>query len=349
MTSTLETYSRNKPFIAFTGTTPGNPLVGARDIVSNRKLEVLWAGSTLNMADQFHDGEIRKLKITLQNPLIIEDESRESIYGTKGNARIVDEVLFDVRIGKSDWDGVIFLDTVDGMEVADVMAVFPKNASVDHAVQVTGTLTYDSDTGAPTVTHGFYDPELSVATASPSVKSGNADDEHGQALEETGFWGRAGAGSIVMAKETGRLLLPLRSDEVLEPGTWGTWGGAIDPNEDPQSAARRELQEEAGFTGELELVPLLVFKATDSGGQVTFRYHNFLAIVDSEFEPKLNWEAAEFRWVEPAKLPRPLHPGLQALFDDHASVDIIQAARAKAATGKGVQAPVAPVRRGPRR
>lgn len=324
MISTLDTYKSNRPFIAFTGTAPGNPLIGAQDPVSTRKLEVLWAGSTLAMADQFQDGEIRKLRVTLKNPLIIEDEFRESVYGKKGHSAIVDEVLAKVSADESHFDGIIFLDTADGMEVADVIAVFPKNGSVDHAVEVVGSITYDSDTGAPTTTPGFYD-------GTPAV---DADEEHVKALEETGFWGRAGAGSIVMARDTGRLLLPLRSEEVLEPHTWGTWGGAIDPQENPEAAARRELEEEAGFTGEVEMIPLLVFESRNSAGQVCFQYHNFLAIVDKEFEPQLNWEAQDSRWVEPTKIPKPLHPGLKALFDDHASVGIIQAERAKVAAVK---------------
>ena len=132
-------------FTAYTGTSEGAPLVGGQDPVSNRKLDVLWAGSTRAMADQFQDGEVRKLRVTLRNPLVIEDEERQAEYGAKSHARIVDRALFDVSFGHASWDGVVFKDTVDGMEVADVIAIFPKDGSVDHAVEVTGTVRYTDD------------------------------------------------------------------------------------------------------------------------------------------------------------------------------------------------------------
>ncbi|MEJ8837644.1 GNAT family N-acetyltransferase [Ramlibacter sp. AN1133] len=151
-----------------------------------------------------------------------------------------------------------------------------------------------------------------------SLSGGRQAAQHGRALEETGFWGRAGAGSIVMARESGRILLALRSEQVLEPGTWGTWGGAIDETEHPAAAALRELREEAGVDQEAVLLPLLVFQHGE------FRYHNHLALVDREFEPVLNEETADFRWTRPDEIPLPMHPGLQALLADLASSETIR-------------------------
>ena len=54
------------------------------------------------------------------------------------------------------------------------------------------------------------------------------DSEHRAELNRTGFWGKQGAGCIILAKDTGRICLPHRSQYVEQPGTWGTWGGAID-------------------------------------------------------------------------------------------------------------------------
>lgn len=133
------------------------------------------------------------------------------------------------------------------------------------------------------------------------------DEEHAQTLQKTGFWGKQGAGAIIVAKDTGRILLPHRSYAVLEPNTWGTWGGAIDSDEDPATAAKREVEEEAGYTGNAKMIPLAVFSKD------TFRYHNFLAIVDNEFEPDLNWETQGYEWVEFGDWPSPLHPGLKWL------------------------------------
>jgi hypothetical protein len=55
------------------------------------------------------------------------------------------------------------------------------------------------------------------------------DWTHADALTRTGFWGaHGGASSIFLACDTGRLLLARRSHHVLQSGTWGTIGGAVD-------------------------------------------------------------------------------------------------------------------------
>jgi len=146
------------------------------------------------------------------------------------------------------------------------------------------------------------------------------DEEHRKALSDTGFWGKQGSGCIILCRVTKRLLLPLRSSYVLEPNTWGVWGGAIDSDEDPQISAKRELTEEAGYSGEVEMMPLSIFQKD------SFRYYNFLAIVDEEFTPELNWETKEFTWTELDNLPQPLHFGLKWLMSqDYAKlVNIIE-------------------------
>lgn len=131
------------------------------------------------------------------------------------------------------------------------------------------------------------------------------DIEHSNALKKTGFWGAQGAGCIVLSKKTGKILLPHRSSSVQEPNTWGVWGGAIDSDEDPMEAAKRELQEEAGYQGSIKMIPLSVFTKND------FKYYNFLAITDEEFEPRLNWETQGYVWTELNNLPQPLHFGLK--------------------------------------
>lgn len=144
------------------------------------------------------------------------------------------------------------------------------------------------------------------------------DAEHRQALQQTGFWGRAGAGCLILARDTGRICIAHRSQEVEQPGTWGTWGGAIDQGEDPKMAAAREVREEAGYHGKLQMIPLYVFKH-----QSGFRYYNFLAVVDKEFNPSLDWETQGYVWTEFGKWPKPLHHGLQSLLADPDSLKII--------------------------
>lgn len=158
--------------------------------------------------------------------------------------------------------------------------------------------------------HQFFRPAFEHDAA-------NVDADHQKAQDETGFWGKAGAGCLLMAASTGRALLSLRSEDVNEPGTWGTWGGAIDPKEDPAIAAKRELIEETALKQDVELIPLLVFQDGD------FKFYNFLAIVPEEFEPVLDWENKSSKWVYINQIPNNRHFGLVALLGDPASALVI--------------------------
>ena len=146
-----------------------------------------------------------------------------------------------------------------------------------------------------------------------------SEKEHWDALDKTGFWGKQAAGCIFLAMDTGQICLAHRSREVLEPNTWGTWGGAMDAGEDPKTAIKREVQEEAGYTGPLKLIPLMVFNHASG-----FRYSNFLAVVKSEFKPVFDWETQGSGWFEFGKWPKPLHPGLTGLLNDPSSVNTIK-------------------------
>ena len=44
-----------------------------------------------------------------------------------------------------------------------------------------------------------------------------------------------------------------------------------------------------------------------------FRYHNFLILVEDEFNPKLCWETEKFGWFRIDSFPKPLHFGLEKL------------------------------------
>ena len=151
---------------------------------------------------------------------------------------------------------------------------------------------------------------------------------HGREQAKTGFWGAQGAGSLFMARDTGRILFSFRSAHVNEGHTWGTYGGAIDPGESPAAAAKREAEEEAGYDAQAsDIIPLYVFQSGD------FRYSNFLILTPSEFEPRPyegveayysdpigNWESEDFVWTTFGNWPEPLHFGAEALLKDPKSL-----------------------------
>lgn len=146
------------------------------------------------------------------------------------------------------------------------------------------------------------------------------DHEHRPILEKTGYFGRRGAGAIIMARSTGRVAIGLRSQEVLESGTWGTFGGAIPSGVGVEESVRREIEEECGATQIDELIPLFVFEDENVG----FRYDNFLAVVPDEFEPRLNWEHEEIRWFDVGDWPDLLHFGLKAILEDEAGRNVLR-------------------------
>ena len=146
-------------------------------------------------------------------------------------------------------------------------------------------------------------------------------EEHTINVHYTGeeFWGNQGAGVLPIAKSTGRILVSHRAPyDVQEPDTWGVFGGAIDSGEDPKEAAKREMQEELGYHGSVQLIPAYVF--TSQSGE--FKYYNFIGLVDEEFEAELDWETQDTRWVTYDEMLsiRPMHFGLKALIQNSESL-----------------------------
>ena len=119
-------------------------------------------------------------------------------------------------------------------------------------------------------------------------------------MRATEFTQPRSAGCIVVAADTGRWCLQQRSNTVSDPGVWSTWGGGSEPGETLPQTVRRELAEESGYTGPVQL------KLVDLRPE----YATFVAVVPHEFEPQINSECQDWRWCEPDQLPEPLHPGL---------------------------------------
>ncbi len=129
-----------------------------------------------------------------------------------------------------------------------------------------------------------------------------------------------GAGTLPICKKTGRILVAYRSIAVDEPHTWAVFGGRLNSDDsNPQEAAKRELYEETGFSDDINLIPVYVYKVTG------FEYHNFIGIVDNEFEPDINWETEKTKWVnfDDFQKLHPKHFGLKALLNDNETLNMI--------------------------
>lgn len=131
-------------------------------------------------------------------------------------------------------------------------------------------------------------------------------------------------GALILARDSNKLLLGKRGPTIEDPNVWGTFGGGVDATESLKGALARELQEEAGYFGPFEIQPLYTYCDRETG----FRYFNHLAVVPTQFVPKLNFETSEVKWFDWGSHPSPLHPGVQRLFDDPPSRIVIEAALA---------------------
>jgi 8-oxo-dGTP pyrophosphatase MutT (NUDIX family) len=131
-------------------------------------------------------------------------------------------------------------------------------------------------------------------------------------MRATEFTQPPAAGCIIVAADTGRWCLQQRSNTVSDPGVWSTWGGGSEPGETLEQTVRRELAEESGYTGPVQL------ELVDSNP----KYATFMAQVPYEFDPQLNSESQDWCWCEPDQLPEPLHPGLAQLVSKNINEDV---------------------------
>lgn len=136
------------------------------------------------------------------------------------------------------------------------------------------------------------------------------------------FFGDKGSGVLPFNKETKKFLVSFRSKYVNEPNTWNLWGGAIDGDMTPEDSAKKELHEETGYNENIELFSAYVFVAPND----TFRYYNFIGVIENEFTPVLDWETEDYKWVTLEELVKltPMHYGLKGLLNDIDSMDLIK-------------------------
>lgn len=136
-------------------------------------------------------------------------------------------------------------------------------------------------------------------------------------------WGTRGAGVLIAARSTGRVLLLRRAAEVNEGGTWGTPGGKIDEGESARTAAIRELEEEAGWDGPVTVLKEPIFVFREPG----FEFCTYFGFIEDEFVPKLNWESDDAGWFSLSRLPTPLHFGVDALMRERKRMVAVEIAQ----------------------
>ena len=167
------------------------------------------------------------------------------------------------------------------------------------------------------------------------------DNDHFKTLAATGKWGTMGAGCLLLSTDSKKIGVAMRGKYVQSPNVLGTIGGAIDEPRNKKlsdmteaelvdiskKTVIKEVSEEVGYNGSLELIPLLISSTKTRSGS-NFIYYNYLAIVPTEFEPILNWENEALVWMTLDELlsidPKKLHRGVVALLSDTSSMNSIK-------------------------
>jgi len=119
---------------------------------------------------------------------------------------------------------------------------------------------------------------------------------------------RIAAGALVKARDTGRVLLLLRTHFVYHPNTWGLVAGAIEEGETHLEGLKREVEEELQIDPDI-IEYKFMFQEHDSNRNTDFYYYE--GFTDSEFIPTLDEENLDYGWFEKDDTPTPLYPDIE--------------------------------------
>lgn len=137
---------------------------------------------------------------------------------------------------------------------------------------------------------------------------GQSDGPYGEPVGRAagGKVDRRAAGILFVSPEKEVLLLRRKGKDHV--GEWALPAGGIEKGETPEQAARRETEEEAGYSHEGGLSP---FMHSERDGVV---FDTFLAQSTDKFKPELNDEHDGAVWIKPSEAEKnlPLHPGVRA-------------------------------------
>ena len=124
---------------------------------------------------------------------------------------------------------------------------------------------------------GIVDSNVSSWIYSVSWKATTSNAR--RALEKTGYWGKQAAGSdLPRPRHQAVPASPIAQRRSSSPASGAPGVARLTRVRIPKTAARREAMEEAGYQGDLTMLPLYVFRDED------FRYSNFLAVVDQRVQ-----------------------------------------------------------------
>jgi 8-oxo-dGTP pyrophosphatase MutT (NUDIX family) len=146
---------------------------------------------------------------------------------------------------------------------------------------------------------------------------GGSSSPYGQSGGPYGAQMPRAAGGKVERKAAGILFVSPEKEVLLmrragkdHSGEWALPAGGLEKDETPEQAARRETEEEAGYSHEGGLSP---FMHSNRDG---VEFHTFLAHSD-RFSPRLNDEHDGAVWVKPSEAERTfsLHPGVRAALE----------------------------------
>lgn len=143
------------------------------------------------------------------------------------------------------------------------------------------------------------------------------------AAKATGGSVHRAAGILFVSPEKEVLLMRRAGKDHV--GEWALPAGGIEKGETPEQAARRETEEEAGYSHEGGLSP---FMHSEREGVV---FDTFLAQSTDKFTPRLNDEHDGAVWIKPSEAEKlPLHPGVRK------ALEKLRARKARGGEASGV-------------
>ncbi|MCS0611241.1 hypothetical protein NX783_00605 [Massilia kyonggiensis] len=125
-----------------------------------------------------------------------------------------------------------------------------------------------------------------------------------------GRWQGVSACAIVLAEDTGRVLVRQCAGVDGVGLEWATWTADVLAGQSPLQVAINTIVERCAYDGDLALSRLTPFFDARF-----FVQHNYVAVAPQEFAPRIGDGCAGYQWCDLDQLPQPLSPALAHLLD----------------------------------